>query len=157
MNRRTALIISILSISSITLAQSASTPHLTKSNQEKAREEVMGSLKQARVFIDEPKDGATVSRTFKVKMVAEGIKVRPAGEAPEEVTSGHHHLIIDAAPIPAGQPVPADEKHVHFGKGQTEAELTLSPGKHVIILQFADGAHRSFGDRLMHKIQINVK
>lgn len=119
--------------------------------------ENMGAIKPARVFFIEPKDGATVAKTFTVKMGVEGMKIRPAGEAPEEVTSGHHHLVIDSAPVAAGQPVPTDEKHVHFGKGQTETTLTLPPGKHTLILQFADGAHRSFGPKLMQKIHVNVK
>lgn len=120
-------------------------------------DDVKGSLKIARVFFIEPKDGATVSQKFHVKMGVDGIKVRPAGEAPDEMTSGHHHLVIDSEPVAAGQPVPNDDKHVHFGKGQTETDLTLPPGKHTLILQFADGAHRSFGPKLMQKIEINVK
>jgi hypothetical protein len=120
-------------------------------------DDIKGSIKQARVYFIEPKDGATVPQKFHVKMGVDGIKVRPAGEAPDEMTSGHHHLVIDSAPVAAGQPVPNDEKHMHFGKGQTETDLTLPPGKHTLLLQFADGAHRSFGPKLMQKIEITVK
>ena len=90
-------------------------------------------------------------------MQALGIKIRPAGEAPDERTSGHHHLIVDGTFVPVGQPVPTDETHLHFGKGQTEMELKLFPGKHTLTLQFADGAHRSYGEPLSKTITVIVK
>ena len=55
--------------------------------------------------------------------------------------TGHHHLLIDAAPPPFDRPVPADASHVHFGKGQTEAQLTLAPGKHTLQLLLGDHLH----------------
>jgi hypothetical protein len=119
--------------------------------------DVVGAIKTARVFFIEPKDGATVKRTFKVKMGVEGIKIRPAGEAPDEVTSGHHHLLINTKPLPPGVPVPADEKHIHFGKGETETTVTLPPGEHTLTLQFADGAHRAFAKEMFHTIKVKVR
>lgn len=158
--KTTAAIFSVL-ISFAVWAQAKPAPKAPdvdhQKQHEKASGETMGALKTAHVYFIEPKDGATVPKTFHVKMGVEGMKIRPAGEAPDEVTSGHHHLVIDAPPVPAGQPLPADAKHIHFGKGQTETTLTLPPGKHTLILQFADGAHRSFGPSLMQKIQVNVK
>ncbi|MEZ0391470.1 MAG: DUF4399 domain-containing protein [Pseudobdellovibrionaceae bacterium] len=124
---------------------------------ETVSEDVKGSIKKARVYFIEPKDGATVSKTFKVKMGVEGYKVRPAGEAPDEVTSGHHHLVVDGEPLKAGIPLPKDEKNIHYGKGETEADVTLKPGKHKLTLQFADGAHRSFGPSLSQTISVLVK
>lgn len=119
--------------------------------------ETKGAIKTPKVFFVSPKDGATVPTKFRVKMGVEGIKIRVAGEAPDEITSGHHHLIIDGAAIPQGVPVPEDAKHLHFGKGQTETEVTLTPGDHTLTLQFADGAHRSFGDKLSATIKVHVK
>jgi Domain of unknown function (DUF4399) len=104
-----------------------------------------------------PKNGETITSPFKVKMKADGIKVRPAGENVDETTSGHHHLLIDKGPIPKGQPIPADEYHVHYGKGQTEAEVTLKPGKYKLTLQFADGAHISYGPEFSETIEVTVK
>lgn len=109
------------------------------------------------VKILSPKDGATVSSPFKVKMGAEGIKVRPAGEAVDEKTSGHHHILINQSPVPAGQVIPTDDKHLHFGKAQTEAEVKLAPGDYTLTLQFGDGAHRSYGEKLSHTIKVRVK
>ncbi len=37
--------------------------------------------------------------------------------------------------------MPADEHHLHFGKGQTEAVVTLAPGKHRLQLLLADHLH----------------
>jgi hypothetical protein len=116
-----------------------------------------GAIQKAKVFFIEPHNGATVPTKFKVKMGVEGYKIRPAGEAPDEVVSGHHHLLVDQAAIPAGQPIANDATHLHFGKGQTETEVTLPPGKHTLTLQFADGAHRSFGPKMSQTITVNVK
>jgi len=81
--------------------------------------------------------------------------IKPAGELAEG--TGHHHLIIDSPVIPKGTPIPVDEKHIHFGKGQTETEIKLSPGKHVLSLQFADGAHLSYGPEMRATITVTVK
>ena len=41
----------------------------------------------------------------------------------------------------AGVPIPMDATHVHFGKGQTEASVTLTPGTHTLQLVVGDAAH----------------
>ena len=105
----------------------------------------------------EPADGAKVPKTFKVKMGISGMTVRPAGEDPTDKTSGHHHILIDKNPMPIGATVPADKNHIHYGKGQTETELTLEPGPHTLTLQLADGAHRSYGPGLSQTINIVVE
>jgi len=111
---------------------------------------------KGKVTFAAPKDGATVSSPVKVVM-SSTVKLRPAGEDPQDHHTGHHHLIIDSAPIAAGQVIPTDDKHVHFGKGQTETELKLAPGEHTLMLQLADGAHRSYGPALSETIHITVK
>jgi len=108
-----------------------------------------------RVFFVEPADGATVKSPLKVVFGVEGKTVAPAGEVKEG--TGHHHLIIDGQPIPGGTVVPADEKHIHFGKGQTETEVELAPGPHTLTLQFADGSHGSFGEGLSATISVVVE
>ncbi len=101
-----------------------------------------------------PADGATVTSPFTVVMGVSGITVEPAGEAKEG--SGHHHIIIDGTGPEAGGVVPADETHIHYGKGQTETELTLTPGKHTLTLQFANGLHQSYGPNLSQTITVEV-
>jgi hypothetical protein len=113
--------------------------------------------KPGKVQFLSPKDGATVPATFKVKFGVTGKKIRPAGEAPDEKTSGHHHLLVDKGPIPEGQVIPADETHLHYGKGQTEAEVKLPPGEHTLTMQFADGLHRSYGEKMSATIKVKVQ
>lgn len=105
----------------------------------------------------EPKDGAIVEETFKVKMDLTGMKLCPANTHTEDKQCGHHHILVDGAPIPEQQVITTDEKHIHLGKMQTETELKLSPGKHTLTLQFADFAHRSYGKNLSSTIHIEVK
>jgi hypothetical protein len=108
------------------------------------------------VSFEAVKDHDTFKSPFKIKMNVTGYTIRPAGEDMADKKSGHHHLIINAGPIPAGQVVPADDKHIHYGKGQTEAELTLPPGEYNLTLQFADGAHLSYGPSMSKTVQIHV-
>ena len=103
----------------------------------------------------EPKNRATVGQEFKVVMSVKGMTVKPAGDMTEK--TGHHHLLIDADPVKKGDVIPADASHVHFGKGQTETTLKLPPGKHKLQLQFADGAHRSYGKTMSATITVTVK
>lgn len=111
----------------------------------------------AKVSIISPADGATVDKTFTVKFGVEGIQLAPAGD--QTPNTGHHHLLIDVdQPIAAGQVIPADANHVHFGKAQTGAEVTLAPGKHTLQLELADKNHMTFEPVIVSKkITVNVK
>lgn len=55
--------------------------------------------------------------------------------------AGHHHLLIDTGLPDLALPVPADDKHRHFGDASTTTELTLEPGRHTLQLLFADYLH----------------
>ena len=106
-------------------------------------------------FID-LKDGAAVSSPLVVKMAADNFTVEPAGEV--KAGHGHLHIVVDADCIPAGQVVPKDDQHLHYGQGQVEATLELSPGQHTLCLQAADGAHVALsGAGLAQKISISVR
>lgn len=107
------------------------------------------------VSILEPKDGATVSSPFKVKFGVTGMTVHPANEIIEG--TGHHHLLINQGPIKEGEAIPMDASHLHYGKGQTEADVTLLPGKYELTAQFANGAHQSYGPALSKTIHVTVK
>jgi len=80
----------------------------------------------AKVYLIEPRDGATIKGPVKVVMGLSGMGVAPAGaDFPE---TGHHHILVDVDRLPAlDAPIPLDDKHRHFGKGQTEAVLELAP------------------------------
>ena len=106
------------------------------------------------VFFPNLKDGQKIPSSFVMQMGVKGMKLKPAGTLEEG--SGHHHLVINSNFIEKGKVVPADEKHIHFGKAQTEYELKLKPGKHSLTLQFADGAHQSYGKSLSKTISVEV-
>lgn len=111
----------------------------------------------ARVYIISPVDGATVGRDVTVRFGLAGMGVAPAGIEKEH--TGHHHLLIDVATLPAaGQPIPNDEQHKHFGGGQTETVLHLSPGTHTLQLELGDANHVPFDPPVVsRKITIKVK
>ena len=97
------------------------------------------ALADARAYIISPQDGATVTSPVTVRFGLSGMGIAPAGVAMSN--TGHHHLLIDVDVPLLDQPVPADERHLHFGKGQTEATMTLAPGKHQLQLLLADHLH----------------
>ena len=59
--------------------------------------------------------------------------------------------------MPAGEAIPVDATHLHFGKAQTDAEVTLPPGKYKLTMQYANGAHVSYGPAMAATINITVK
>ncbi len=93
----------------------------------------------AKVSILEPADGATVKSPVTVKFGVEGMEVVPAGT--DKPNSGHHHLFIDSKLDDPNAPVPGDANHIHYGKGQTEVQVELTPGKHTLQDVFADKNH----------------
>lgn len=115
----------------------------------------------AKVYFLNLKNGDAVSNPLVVKFGLTGMGISPAG-LPGEATAntGHHHLLIDKELTgeQLKQPVPADEHHVHFGKGQTEATVTLPPGQHTLQLVFADWTHIPHNPPVMsERITITVK
>ncbi len=107
------------------------------------------------VSILEPANNATVGSTFKVRFGVNGLQVAPAGDI--VANSGHHHLLINLDSIASGESIPFTEKHMHFGKGQIEADVKLTPGVYKLTAQFANGAHQSFGKVLSDTITVTVK
>ena len=114
------------------------------------------SGEKSRVFFTEPTDMATVSNPVKVTMGAEDFIIEPAGAVKEG--AGHLHIMVDTDCVGTGTLVPKDATHLHYGKGQMEAELSLSPGSHTLCLQAADGGHIALaGKGMTNKIAIVVK
>ncbi|HNP21935.1 MAG TPA: DUF4399 domain-containing protein [Panacibacter sp.] len=109
----------------------------------------------AKVFFKNLKDGQSVSNPVKIEMGIEGMAIDTAGSM--AAGTGHHHLLIDLDSIPEGTVVPKDSTHLHFGKGQAETTVTLTPGKHKLTLQLGDGLHRSYGARLTSSVTVDVK
>ena len=100
-------------------------------------------------------DGDTVNSTFTVEMGINGMEVEPAGKFKKGF--GHHHIIVNCRHINEETTIPADDKHIHYGAGQTETELELEAGDYCLTLQFADGVHKSYGEELSKTINIVVE
>jgi len=97
----------------------------------------------AKVYLVSPKDGASIKGPVTVVFGLAGMGIAPAGVQMEN--TGHHHLLIDTdLPKDLGMPLPATDNIRHFGKGQTEATLTLPPGKHTLQLVLGDHMHIPF-------------
>lgn len=111
----------------------------------------------AEVYFIAPTNGATVGRHVLVRFGLRGMGVAPAGIARDN--TGHHHLLVDADTLPpAGQPIPKDAQHVHFGGGQTETTLELPPGTHTLQLELGDANHVPFDPPVVSKrITIRVR
>jgi hypothetical protein len=91
-----------------------------------------------------------------VQFGLKGMGVAPAGIEKEK--TGHHHLLVNTALPAMDLNIPADDKHRHFGGGQTEAELTLPAGQHTLQLLLADQNHIPHNPPVMSKqIKITVK
>jgi hypothetical protein len=112
--------------------------------------------KDVELYFIAPKDGETVTGPVTVRFGLRGMGIAPAGVAMEN--TGHHHLLIDAAPPAFNMPIPADASHVHFGKGQTETQVTLAPGRHTLQLLLADHLHIPHDPPILSKpITVTVK
>ena len=110
----------------------------------------------AKLYFISPADRQVVAGEVSVRFGLVGMGVAPAGTVAEG--TGHHHLIIDA-PLPAlDQPLPKDDSHQHFGKGQTETTIRLAPGKHTLQLILGDANHIPHQPAVVSgKITITVK
>jgi hypothetical protein len=93
----------------------------------------------AKVYFEYPADGAVVPLKVTIRFGLVNMGVAPAGV--EKANSGHHHLLIDTPLPPLDQPIPSDPDHLHFGGGQTQTTITLTPGKHTLQLLLGDANH----------------
>jgi hypothetical protein len=104
----------------------------------------------AEVYIISPKDGAKVKGPVTVLLGLKGMGIAPAGVKFDN--TGHHHLLVDMdVPADLTVPMPATDTLLHYGKGQTQATLTLKPGKHTLQLVFADLNHIALNPPLISK------
>src|SRR3954470_11233472 len=109
----------------------------------------------AAVYFIGLKDGDTLPTKATIHFGLRGMGVAPAGS--DRANSGHHHLIIDAPTPTLNTEIPNDFQHLHFGAGQTETELTLTPGEHTLQMVFADKNHVPHSPPLMSdRIKVKV-
>jgi hypothetical protein len=96
--------------------------------------------KDAAVYIIWPHDGAVINGgKFWLRMGLRNMGVAPKGV--DVPNTGHHHVLIDTDLPPAGEPIPNDRNHLHFGAGETEARIELPPGRHTLQLLLGDKDH----------------
>jgi len=85
-------------------------------------------------------DGDVVPPGFTVRFTVSGMGIAPAGVDIEN--TGHFHLLIDLDELPdMNAPLPATPQILHFGKGQSEAQLDLAEGPHTLRVMLADYLH----------------
>ncbi len=114
----------------------------------------LSSVENAQAYIISPKNGETVTTTFKVVFGLSGMGVSPAGI--EKPFTGHHHLLIDGKTPDLLKPLGSNVKH--FGGGQTEAFITLPKGKHTLSLILGDYLHRPHSPAVVsEEITVHVK
>ncbi len=123
-------------IAGVTAILAATT--LVASAQERARPRNPAPGGAKVTFVD-LQNNARVASKLVVRFAVAGMEIAPAGTARRH--AGHHHLLIDTDLPALGQPIPSDFNHLHFGGGQSEAEILLSPGRHTLQLLFADHDH----------------
>ena len=117
--------ISITMLSGLSQAESIFSSHITD---------------DAQVWIISPKDQARVSSPVTIVFGSENLTIAPAGD--NQPNSGHHHLLVDLDKLPAlDMPLPASDQVIHFGKGQAETTIELSPGSHSLQLLLGNYAH----------------
>jgi len=112
----------------------------------------------AEVYFISPHNGDKITGPVTVRFGLKGMGIAPAGVKFDN--TGHHHLLVDTdvSELKLDAPVPATDKILHFGKGQTETTLTLPAGTHTLQLVFADYLHQAFDPVLKsEKITITVK
>ncbi len=102
--------------------------------------------KSGQVFFKWPETGSKIfAGTEFVFGVNGALELAPAGTKMDNPNAGHHHVLVGHGPIDAGETIPMDKTHIHFGKAQTRAALDLPVGEHDLTLQFANGGHVSYG------------
>jgi hypothetical protein len=103
----------------------------------------------ARVYFVGLQDGSVIPEHVTLHFGLVGMGVAPAGI--NRPNTGHHHLLIDTVVPPLDRPIPNDPHHLHFGAGQTEAPVTLTPGKHTLQLLLGDANHVPHNPPVMSK------
>ncbi len=108
------------------------------------------SAPDAYLYFIWPQNAERIRGAFWCRFGLRGMGVTHAGDPMANM--GHHHLLVDIDEMPkAGEPIPADKNHLHFGKGQTEARIDLPPGEHTLQLVLGDANHMPFDPPVMSK------
>ena len=94
---------------------------------------------EKKVYFINLKNGDVVENPIFIQFGLSGKGVAPAGVNKEN--TGHHHLLIDVKDIDLYKLIPSSKNHLHFGGGQTETSIELTPGEHELQLVLGDLYH----------------
>lgn len=112
-----------------------------------------------RIFFVEPKNGATVKSPVHLKFGIENYKIAPVPDGTVTTARpgvGHYHVGVDTGCLKPGETiVKGTPSWVHFGKGDSEIDMQLTPGKHRLALQLGDDLHNTVKG-LCSMITVNV-
>ena len=92
-----------------------------------------------KVYFINLEDGDRVESPFLIQFGLSGMGIAPAGT--DRSNTGHHHLLINVDDIDLSKPIPSSSNHIHFGGGQTESLLDLTPGDYSMQLVLGDMTH----------------
>jgi hypothetical protein len=112
-----------------------------------------------RIFFIEPKNGASVKSPVHLKFGIENYKIAAVPDGDVKTARpgvGHFHVGIGTGCLGANQTiVKGTPSWVHFGKGDSEIDMQLTPGKHKLTLQLGDDLHNTVKG-LCSTITVNV-
>ena len=112
-----------------------------------------------RIFFVEPKNNATVKSPVHLKFGIENYKIAAVPEGDVKTTRpgvGHYHVGVEQDCLKPGETiVKGTPQWVHLGKGDTEMDMQLTPGKHKLSLQLGDDLHNTV-QGLCTTITVNV-
>jgi hypothetical protein len=99
------------------------------------------SFEGASVYFINLKDGDTVKSPVLIQFGLNGMGITPAGVQFEN--TGHHHVLVDLdeTTLDMNAPLAVTDNIKHFGKGQTETLLELTPGTHTLQILLGDSSH----------------
>ena len=121
--------------------------------------QVSAQSSKPRIFFVEPKNGASVKSPVHLKFGIENYKIAPVPEGDVKTARpgvGHYHVGVDQGCLkPGATIVKGTPQWVHFGKGDSEIDMQLTPGKHKLALQLGDDLHNTV-QGLCSSITVNV-
>ena len=107
----------------------------------------------SKVYFINLEDGDRVESPFLIQFGLSNMGVAPAGT--DRKNTGHHHLLINVNDIDLTKPIPSSSNHIHFGGGQTESLVELSPGNYSMQLVLGDMTHTPHNPPIISK-KINI-
>jgi len=112
-----------------------------------------------RIFFVEPKNNATVKSPVHLKFGIANYKIAAVPEGDVKTVRpgvGHYHVGVEQDCLKPGETiVKGTPQWVHLGKGDTEMDMQLTPGKHKLSLQLGDDLHNTV-QGLCTTITVNV-